>query len=54
MDVDIWGQLAVESSQVYLTDGTLKKSQFADTVYTLLSAFYINLYMFIKLAIIIY
>lgn len=30
--VDIWGQLAVESSQVYLTDGTLKKSQFADTV----------------------
>lgn len=33
--VDIWGQLAVESSQVYLTDGGVKKSQFADTVDTL-------------------
>lgn len=33
MDIstDIWGQLAVEASQVYLSDGTVR-SPFADTV----------------------
>lgn len=33
MDIstDIWGQLAVEASQVYLSDGTMR-SPFADTV----------------------
>lgn len=33
MDIstDIWGQLAVEASQMYLTDGP-KRSPFADTV----------------------
>ena len=28
---DVWGQLAVEASQVYLTDGTVR-SPFANTV----------------------
>lgn len=34
MDVspDIWGQLALEASQVYLTDGTAARSPFAGTV----------------------
>lgn len=34
MDVspDVWGQLALEASQVYLTDGTAAKSPFAGTV----------------------
>lgn len=31
METDIWGQLALEASQVYLTDG-VKRSPFADTV----------------------
>lgn len=31
METDIWGQLALEASQVYLSDGT-KRSPFADTV----------------------
>lgn len=31
MEIDIWGQLALESTQVYLTDG-VKRSPFADTV----------------------
>lgn len=30
MDTDIWGQLALEASQVYLSDGA--RSPFADTV----------------------
>lgn len=36
MDVspDVWGQLALEASQVYLTDGTAAKSPFANTVFT--------------------
>lgn len=29
---DVWGQVAIEASQLYLTDGT-KRSPFADTVY---------------------
>lgn len=34
MDVcpDVWGQLALEASQVYLTDGTAARSPFAGTV----------------------
>lgn len=32
METDIWGQLALEASQVYLTDG-VKRSPFADTVF---------------------
>lgn len=35
METDIWGQLALEASQVYLTDG-VKRSPFADTVRILL------------------
>lgn len=31
LSTDIWGQLAVEASQVYLSDGTVR-SPFADTV----------------------
>lgn len=31
METDIWGQLALEASTVYLTDG-VKRSPFADTV----------------------
>lgn len=31
METDIWGQLALEASSVYLTDGS-KRSPFADTV----------------------
>lgn len=31
MDSDIWGQLALEPSSVYLTDGS-KRIPFADTV----------------------
>jgi len=29
---DVWGQVALEASQLYLTDGT-KRSPFADTVH---------------------
>lgn len=34
METDIWGQLALEASSVYVTDGTtnVKRSPFADTV----------------------
>lgn len=34
MDVcpDVWGQLALEASQVYLTEGTGARSPFAGTV----------------------
>lgn len=35
METDIWGQLALEASQVYLTDG-VKRSPFADTVLNLI------------------
>lgn len=31
LSTDIWGQLAVEASQVYLSDGTIR-SPFANTV----------------------
>lgn len=31
METDIWGQLALEASTVYVTDGT-KRSPFAETV----------------------
>ena len=41
MDMDIWGQLAVEASQVYLTDGT-KRSPFADTVVQKYSQFILS------------
>lgn len=33
MDSDIWGQLALEGTSIYLTDGLVKRSPFADTVY---------------------
>lgn len=36
METDIWGQLALEASSVYLTDGS-KRSPFADTVTSQLS-----------------
>lgn len=41
MDVspDVWGQLALEASQVYLTDGTAAKSPFAGTVWLFLTRF---------------
>lgn len=32
--MDVWDQLALEASQVYLTDGTAAKSPFAGTVCT--------------------
>lgn len=32
MDSDIWGQLAFEPSSVYLTDGSKRRTPFADTV----------------------
>lgn len=33
METDIWGQLALEASTVYVTDGSnVKRSPFADTV----------------------
>lgn len=33
METDIWGQLALEASSVYVTDGSnVKRSPFADTV----------------------
>lgn len=33
METDIWGQLALEASSVYVTDGSnVKRSQFYDTV----------------------
>lgn len=34
METDIWGQLALEASTVYLTDG-VKRSPFADTVFSI-------------------
>lgn len=33
METDIWGQLALEASTVYVTDGSnVKRSPFAETV----------------------
>lgn len=35
METDIWGQLALEASSVYVTDGSnVKRSPFAETVQT--------------------
>lgn len=33
METDIWGQLALEATSVYLGDGLVKRSPFEDTVY---------------------
>lgn len=36
METDIWGQLALEASSVYVTDGSnIKRNPFADTVFQL-------------------
>lgn len=32
LGADVWGQLALEANQVYLSDGTTARSQFANTV----------------------
>lgn len=47
MDVnpDIWGQLALEASQVYLTDGTAARSPFAGTV-AIFNIFLLTLFLF--------
>lgn len=49
MDIstDIWGQLAVEASQVYLSDGTMR-SPFADTVDPFKSPFSLIRYIHIR------
>lgn len=47
MDVspDVWGQLALEASQVYLTDGSTARSPFANTVIICKCTFYVLLYV---------